>query len=106
MNQFIKKNLELFSLGFLAVLIIPVAAMAIQAPNDTGAFGYDLYDIAVNGMLKGPIGFVGGLTAIVLSAINITKNWMLAAGGILGGTALLKADTIVSTMGMLITQVM
>lgn len=97
------KNLELFSLGLLVVLMIPVIAMGIETP-DTGAFGYDLYDIAVNRMLRGPIGFVGGLTAIVVSAVNITKNWMLAAAGILGGTALLKADTIVSTMGMLIDQ--
>lgn len=53
-------------------------------------------------MLKGPVGFVGGLAAIVLSAVQITKNWMLAAGGVLGGTAMIKADSITTSLGMIV----
>ncbi|GBO86293.1 hypothetical protein NUW46_19905 (plasmid) [Marinobacter sp. MA] len=78
-----------------------MTASAITAPA-AGTFAFDLYDVAVNDMLKGPVGFVGGLAAIVLSAVQITKNWMLAAGGVLGGTAMIKADSITTSLGMII----
>ena len=78
-----------------------MSASAITAPA-TGTFAYDLYDVAVNDMLKGPVGFVGGLAAIVLSAVQITKRWMLGAGGVLGGTAMIKADSITTSLGMVL----
>ena len=44
-----------------------MSASAITAPA-AGTFAFDLYDVAVNDMLKGPVGFVGGMAAILISA--------------------------------------
>ncbi|WP_257291359.1 hypothetical protein [Endozoicomonas sp. ONNA1] len=97
-----KRVAVMTALAAASAFAMPELAMAITAPADNTAFAYDLYDVAVNDMLKGPVGFVGGLATIILSAINITKNWMMAGAGVLGGTALIKADSVVTTMGMII----
>jgi hypothetical protein len=77
-------------------------ALAITVPA-TGSFAYDIYDIAVNSILKGPIGFVGGVGAIVFGAIEAMRGRVLEAiPAILGGAALLKADTIVQTLGCIV----
>lgn len=84
-----------------AIVLLPSAAQAITAPA-AGTFAFDLYDVAVNDMIKGAPGFVGGMVAVVLSAIQLSKAPILAGAGILGGTALIKADTITTSMGMII----
>ena len=77
------------------------AAFAITAP--TSGFAYDVYDIAVNSVLKGAIGFVCGLMAIAFGALMaIRAQIMPAIPAILGGAALLKADTIVTSLGALV----
>ena len=94
--------------GILLALVIVQAVMilfrsteafAIMAPA-AGTFAYDIYDIAVNSILKGPIGFVGGVGAIVFGAIEAMRGRILeAVPAILGGAALIKADAIVMTLG-------
>ena len=82
--------------------LFPETASAITAPS-VGDFGYDIYDIAVNDILKGPIGFVGGLATIVIGAVFAVKQqFMGAILCILGGAAIIKGDTIVTSLGMLI----
>ena len=77
-------------------------ASAITAPA-AGSFAYDVYDIGVNKILQGPIGFVGGVMAIVIGAIAAIKaQIMLAIPAILGGAVILKADTITTSLGMVI----
>ena len=91
----------LYSMGLFAgfFLVFTGPAEAITAPT-AGSFAYDIYDVAVNSILKGPIGFVAGLSAIVLGSISAIKGqMMLAFPAILGGAGLIKADTIVNSMG-------
>lgn len=77
-------------------------ASAITAPA-AGSFAYDVYDIGVNKILQGPVGFVGGVAAIVIGAISaIRAQIMLAIPAILGGAVLLKADTITTSLGMIV----
>ncbi len=77
-------------------------AFAITTPA-TGSFAYDIYDIGVNSILKGPIGFVAGVGAIIFGAIEAIRGQVLGAvPAILGGAALLKADDIVQTLGCII----
>ncbi len=77
-------------------------ALAITAPS-AGSFAYDVYDIGVNSILKGPIGFIGGVGAIVFGAIEAIRGRILeAVPAILGGAALLKADSIVQTLGCIV----
>jgi len=91
-------------LTLVSVLMLSVVQIA-QAINTPAAnsFAYDLYDIGVNKIVKGPIGFVGGVVAMVAGAIAaIQARILLALPAILGGAALLKADSIVSSLGAII----
>ena len=101
-NKSVKMNVVVGAVTFAALAImIPEVAMALRTP-DSSKFAYEVYDVAVNSILKGPIGFVGGVATIVVSAASIAKNWVMALLGIVGGTAVMKADTIVTSMGMMI----
>ncbi len=78
-------------------------AMAFTVPS-SGSFAYDLYDIAVNDILKGPIGFVAGVGFIVLCVFSIARQMVLPAILCLfAGIILIKADSIVTTLGCLIS---
>lgn len=108
MKTSMKKLVPLSSPTRLSVLIalpaaifLPEAAHALAAPA-TGTFAYDVYDVAVNKLLKGPIGFVVGLALIVFGATQLLKSWMVAILGVLAGTILVKADAIVVSLGALI----
>ncbi|MGC9100087.1 MAG: hypothetical protein ACP5HC_02315 [Caldisericum sp.] len=77
------------------------AAFAFDAPSQ--GFAYDIYKIAVEDILKGPVGFVGGVAAMVLGAISlIAGRYLTAIPAVLGGAVLLKADSIVSSLGFTI----
>ena len=90
-----------FLIGMGVLLNIP-AAHAITAPA-TGSFAYSVYDVGVNDILKGPIGFVGGVAAIVYGAVAAIQGKVMAAvPSILGGAVMLKADSIVSTLGAIV----
>lgn len=83
------------------VIIIAAGASAITAPA-AGSFGYDLYDVGVNDILKGAPGFIGGMVGIIFSATKMSENWKAAGLGILASTAVIKADTITSSLGFLL----
>ena len=80
---------------------LPIAH-AITSPQQ-GTFAYSVYDVGVNDILKGPIGFVGGAAAIVYGAIMAVQGRVMGAiPAILGGAVMLKADTIVSSLGAIV----
>ena len=68
--------------ALLAILLQAGNALATTVPA-SGSFAYDLYDIGVNQILLGPI--------------------LPAAGVVLGGAFLLRANTVVETIGALIS---
>lgn len=82
-------------------LVIAPSAFAIVAPA-AGSFAFDLYDVAVNDVLLGAPGFVGAVIIMVVSAVNLTRNWVLSIAGLLGGVILINADAITASMGMLV----
>lgn len=86
----------------VGVPFVAGAAFAVTAPTDTASMGYELYDITVNDVLKGPIGFVGGLGAVIYSATQFAANWKPALMGIIGGSLAMNADKVTSTLGLLI----
>ncbi len=89
----------IFLAAFVALCLISSNAMAMTVPA-AGSFAYDLYDIGVNQILLGPIGFVAGVACMVFSAILAIRQMILpAAGVVLGGAFLLKADAVVQTIG-------
>ena len=87
---------------FLAACLLTANAMAMTVPA-AGSFAYDLYDIGVNQILLGPIGFIAGVACMVFAAILAIRQMILpAAGVVLGGAFLLKADSVVQTIGAVI----
>ena len=87
---------------FAANFLLTANAMAMTVPA-TGSFAYDLYDIGVNEILLGPIGFIAGVACMVFAAIMAIRQMILpAAGVVLGGAFLLKADSVVQTIGAVI----
>ena len=84
-----------------AGLMLSAIAGAFTAPA-VGDFGYDIYDIVVNRILNGPIGFIGGVALIVFGATKIMTNWMMTILCIIAGTILIRADDLVVTLGAVI----
>ena len=86
----------------IGILMNIPAAHAVAAPT-TGGFAQTVYDVGITDILKGPIGFVGGVGAIVFGAVSaIQGRVMQAAPAVLGGAALLQADTIVESLGAIV----
>ena len=87
----------------LALLLLGASTgvTAFTAPA-VGDFGYDIYDIVVNQILNGPIGFIGGVALIVFGATKIMTNWMLTILCIIAGTILIRAADLVVTLGAMI----
>jgi len=91
------------AVGLAASVIAVQSALAITAPA-TGTFAYDVYNIGVNQILKGPIGFVGGVGAMIAAGVLAIRQMILpAAATVLGGAFLLKADSVVSSLGAMIS---
>jgi hypothetical protein len=72
------KRLAIFLMVSLLVMGLTQVVMAITAPT-SGSFAYDIYDIVVNKMLKGPVGFVSGLAAIAFGAVNLIQARIMTA---------------------------
>ncbi len=87
----------------IAWLLACTNAIAMTTPA-AGSFAYDLYDIGINQILLGPIGFVGGVGCMVLAAFFFLKQMILpAVGVVLSGAFLLKANTVVQSIGATIS---
>ena len=83
------------------VLGSAATAAAITAPTGPTDFAWDVYDIGVNRILNGPIGFVAGAGAMVAGAVAaIQQKIAMAALAILGGAVLLNADSMITSLGM------
>ncbi len=86
-----------------SLVVMATPAFAITAPS-SGEFLYDLYDIAVNKLVKGAVGFVGGVAAISYGFYTMIQgNLMRAVPAILGGAGIIKADTVVTSLGALLS---
>ena len=90
-------------LGILAAgattLIAGTASAFIPVPG-AGTFAFDIYDVAVNQVLNGPIGFTGGVAAMAMGGMMaIQQKIALAIPCLLGGALLMTADTMTTTLG-------
>jgi len=97
------KNAKFIGLGLLVFGVFIVTASQVSAftAPAAGSFAYTVYDVAVERILQGAIGFVAGVGAMVMGAVLAIQQKVLAAiPAILGGAILLNADTMVTTLGM------
>ncbi len=77
-------------------------AMAMTTPAAT-SFAYDIYNIGVNQILLGPIGFVAGVAFVILAAVLALRNMYVPAGGVvLAAAFMLNADTVITSMGAMV----
>lgn len=78
------------------------SVLAITAPATTG-FAYTMYDIVVIKMLQGAIGFISGLALVIWGASMLPRGaYLPAAFTVAAGGMVIKADTIVTSLGMII----
>ncbi len=91
--------------GFTALVLagltflVAGGAHAITAPAAGGLF-YDAYDIVINSMLKGAVGFVAAVLIFALSiGLFLMQKVVPGIVGIVCAAILIKADTIVTSLG-------
>ena len=97
-----KKSIIALMVFGATCLLAATRANAFNAPA-AGTFAFDIYDIGVNQILKGPIGFAAGVGSMVAAAVMAIRQMLLpAAATVLGGAFLLKADSVVTSLGALI----
>jgi len=92
-------------LGVLAagstVLFAGSVSAFIPVPA-AGSFAFDIYDVAVNEILNGPIGFTGGVASMAMGAMMaIQQKIALALPCLLGGALLMTADTMTTALGVM-----
>ncbi|HDH91394.1 MAG TPA: hypothetical protein ENF38_00405 [Candidatus Aenigmarchaeota archaeon] len=77
--------------------------MAWNTPSNND-LAYDIYDTVINGIVQGPIGFAAGVGMIAFGAYLVAARSLIFQGiaPILAGVALIKADSIVQTLGFIV----
>lgn len=67
----------------------------------TDQFGYKLYELVSSDIIAGPIGFIAGVFFLSLGASQLNKSPFGAVASVLAGGAVLWANTLVGSMGLL-----
>ncbi|MBL0700131.1 MAG: hypothetical protein JJV92_04550 [Desulfosarcina sp.] len=94
------RKISLFVVGSGATVLAAGTASAFIPTPAAGSFAYDVYDVAVNQLLNGPIGFTAGVGAMAFGgAMAIQQKIALAIPCILGGALVMTADTMTQTLG-------
>jgi hypothetical protein len=96
----VRRELALAAVLVGGALLSPMAN-AFVAPA-AGSFGFDIYDVVVNQILAGPIGFVAGVVLIVWGATQLMRSWMTTIMCVIAGTILIKAVTILTSLGAVV----
>jgi len=94
---------KIIMLILFSVLLAAAQVWAWTAPA-TGDLAYDIYDVVVNDIVQGPIGFAAGVGMLAFGAYLLAARSMIFQGiaPILAGVALIKSDTIIQTLGWLV----
>lgn len=89
-------------LATVLLVLCAGSALAINAPPANG-FAFTMYDIIVVKMLQGAVGFVAGILLVIWGASMLPRAaYLPAALTVAAGGMVIKADTIVTSLGMMI----
>jgi len=96
-------HLFLFCMMFVAGLLYAGDVLAWTTPT-SGSFLYDAYDLAVNKILKGPIGFILGMGCTAFGGSRVVGlhdrgSVPAGIGTLLFGGCLIKLDSITQSLG-------
>ncbi|MCP4156540.1 MAG: hypothetical protein GY757_52990 [bacterium] len=93
---------SVIGIALILMLNTAPAVFAMTTPTATD-FGYSVYDIAINNILKGPVGFVSVGICFVLGSVLLLRNQpFMSVACFIGGGVMYNADSMVTTLGMLI----
>ena len=96
---FVKENKLFFIYCLGLYVILPAIVYAWTTPT-SGSFGYDVYDIAISKIAKGPIGFVAGAACLAGSIFAATRSAWISSGCLAIGSGLIyKLDSIAQSLG-------
>jgi len=96
-----RKGILTVLLSSAAVVLLQGTASAVTLP--TSGFAYDVYDIAVNKIVMGPIGIAGIVGSIAYAAYStVTARALPAILGVVGAALIAGARTISTSLGAII----
>lgn len=105
-KRFLRENSgSLFKLGVMSFALLGMYVPDLWAWSQPtqGSFAYDVYDIAINKIAKGPIGFVAGAGLMAGAIFAATRAaWVPAVLMAVGSGTLFKIEDVVSSLGYLI----
>lgn len=83
------------------LLLAPQISSALSTPAP-GDFMFDLYDIGVLKLLKGPLGYIVSAGFIIMGIWIGSKELVAGIPFIIGGAILPRADKIAESFGLLL----
>lgn len=94
-----KAQFATLALGLMAVMVAS-AAFAYTDPQSGDLF-YEAYDIVINKIMAGPVGFIMGALMVIGGIITMVlgKGFLLPLIAVIGGAIIVKIDDIVSSFG-------
>ncbi|CAC9588327.1 hypothetical protein CRYPA_1738 [uncultured Candidatus Thioglobus sp.] len=99
-NQFLNNNKGYIALG-ATLMLASVDASAFTAPTATTDFLYDAYDVVINKLSKGGVGFAVGAAMTLGAAVAAMKGSYVIAGTTLVAAFIgAKLDTVTTSLGM------
>lgn len=101
-ERWARQSLVMAALAAFVFLFSAIDAHAISTP-ETGSFLYDAYDIIVNNLLKGALGFVVAIFVFITGIAMFFRQMIIPGVICVACTALIiKSDSIISSLGMII----
>lgn len=88
-QQLMTAILAFFTVGVATAFVQPVA----------GDFGFEIYDIVVNQMIGGPIGYIAAILVVLWGISQIFKQWMIGIMAFVVAGIIIQADTLIQTLG-------
>jgi len=83
----------------MALLLLGMPdAVAFSAPA-AGTPGYEVYDLIVNDIIKGPIGQAGGVFFMAKGASELNQSPWKAGATVVGGGMLFQAEALSTSFG-------
>ena len=97
----VQRTLLLALVAIMLLLFSSLPSFAITAPA-TGSLFYDVYDIVVNSMLKGAVGFVAAILVFMMGiGLFFMQKIIPGVIAVVCAALIVKADGIVTSLGLL-----
>ena len=99
--RFVQRTLLLALVAIMLLLSSALPSFAITAPT-SGSLFYDVYDIVVNSMLKGAVGFVAAILVFMMGiGLFFMQKIIPGVIAVVCAALIVKADAIVTSLGLL-----